>query len=324
MTGTSQGKGLGHPALSFLIVRFLVLATLVAAGPTSVTAQVRPTYLHNLSTFTGPLRQDWVRLQVDRTRDESYVIYQNVVRVFNPSGMQIFSFGEDLDIGQIVDLAALADGSLVLLSSKDSVPLVTRCNYRGVPIRRIDISKLPPGLTFQPNRLISAAGLYYFVSLGSGTVVVTDANGEFRKQIQLLAAMDEEEKKKANGAEVTGVTVDPDGNIFYTVPALFKAYKLSPDGAATSFGTPGSAAGKFGVIAGIAIDSHGNILVADKLKCVVMAFDKDFKFLGEFGYRGAGRENLIFPDDLTIDSKDRLYVSQARRRGISVFALNPS
>jgi hypothetical protein len=324
VTAVSQGKGLVHPALSRLIVRLIVCAALVSGAPAIVLAQVRPTYLHNLSTFTGPLREDWVRLQVDKARDETYVIYQNVVRVFNQSGMQIFSFGEDLDVGQIVDLAVLADGSLVLLSSKDSVAHVTRCNYRGVPLGRLDISKLPPGLKFQPNRLISAADLYYFVSLASGTVIVTDANGEFRKTIDLLGSLDEDEKKKSNGAEVSGFTVDQEGNIFYTVPTLFRAYKLSADGTATSFGAPGSAAGKFGVIAGIAVDSHGNILVADKLKCVVMAFDKDFRFLGEFGYRGAARQNLIFPDDLTIDSKDRLYVSQARRRGISVFALNPS
>ena len=261
---------------------------------------------------------------MDRTRDETYVIYQNVVRVFNQSGMQIFSFGEDLDVGHIVDLAVLPDGSLVLLSGKDSTTLVTRCNYRGVPIGRIEISKLPPGPAFQPNRLVFASGLYYFVSLASGNVVVTDAKGEFRKQIALLGELNQDENKKGSGAEVSGFTVDHEGNIFYTVPTLFKAYKLSADGTATSFGSPGSAAGKFGVIAGIAVDSHGNILVADKLKCVVMAFDKDFRFLGEFGYRGAAKQNLILPDDRTIDSKDRLYVSQARRRGISVFALNPS
>ena len=54
----------------------------------------------------------------------------------------------------------------------------------------------------------------------------------------------------------------------------------------TSFGRPGSAAGRFGVIAGITFDSRGNIFVADRLKCVVMAFDKNFTFLAEFGYRG--------------------------------------
>ena len=52
-----------------------------------------------------------------------------------------------------------------------------------------------------------------------------------------------------------------------------------------------------------------------------MVFDKDFSFLTEFGNRGLRPENLIIPDDLAIDKRDRLYVTQARRRGVSVFAL---
>jgi hypothetical protein len=54
---------------------------------------------------------------------------------------------------------------------------------------------------------------------------------------------------------------------------------------------------------------------------VVMIFDRGFNFLGEFGYRGARPENLIVPDDVVVDKKDRVYVAQARRRGVSVFAL---
>jgi DNA-binding beta-propeller fold protein YncE len=79
--------------------------------------------------------------------------------------------------------------------------------------------------------------------------------------------------------------------------------------------------GRFGILAGIAIDSRGNLLVLDKLKSAVMAFDKDFNFVTAFGYRGARPGNLIVPDGLAIDRRDRLYVTQARKRGVSVFAL---
>ena len=63
------------------------------------------------------------------------------------------------------------------------------------------------------------------------------------------------------------------------------------------------------------------MLVVDKLRCVVMVFDADFNFLTEFGYRGTRPENLIVPDDVVVDRKGRLYVTQGRMRGISVFAL---
>ena len=323
MTGIVRTKGLGHPALSFLIVRLLVSVTLAAVCSRALTAQVQPAYLHTLSTFTGPLPYDWVRVQVDSGRDEAYVIFQNVVRVFNPSGMQIFSFGEDLDVGQIADVAVDSDGRILVLSYKDQKPLVTLCNYRGVPLHRVEITKLPGDVSFQPQRVVYRNGEYYFVSLGAASLVVTDASGEFRRHLDLQSPLDPGDKGK-NNSEISGFTVDKDGTIFFTVPALFKVFKWSPDGTVASFGTPGSAAGRFGIAAGIAVDSRGNILVADKLKCVVMTFDKDFKFLGEFGYRGAKPQNLILPDAVAIDSKDRLYVSQARGRGVSVFALNPT
>jgi hypothetical protein len=54
----------------------------------------------------------------------------------------------------------------------------------------------------------------------------------------------------------------------------------------------------------------------------VMVFDRDFRLLAEFGYRGARPENLIVPDDLAVDGRDRVYVSQGRRRGVSVFSLS--
>ena len=195
----------------------------------------------------------------------------------------MFSFGDDLDLGQILDVAVDATGNIILLSFKDSRSLVTRCNFRGEPIGPIEITHLPAGLEFYANRMLHRNGLFYFASLADSSVIVTDANGEFRKHIEFLPLLDAEERKKG-GAETVGFTVDQEGNVFFTMPILFKVYRLSPDGKVTSFGRPGSAPGRFGILAGIASDSRGNLLVADKLKCVVMVFDKDFNFVTEFGY----------------------------------------
>ena len=74
-------------------------------------------------------------------------------------------------------------------------------------------------------------------------------------------------------------------------------------------------------MAGVALDSQGNVLVADKQKSAVLVFDRNFVFLTEFGYRGSRPDNLIVPDEIAVDGKDRVYVSQGRRLGVSVFAL---
>jgi hypothetical protein len=75
-------------------------------------------------------------------------------------------------------------------------------------------------------------------------------------------------------------------------------------------------------VGGIVADERGNYYVADRLRCVVLIFDKDFRFQKEFGYRGANPENLIGPRNLVLDTGGRLYVSQLRSRGVSVFKIN--
>ena len=72
-------------------------------------------------------------------------------------------------------------------------------------------------------------------------------------------------------------------------------------------------------MAGIVTDDKGYLYLTDTLKCAVLIFDKDFNFLTEFGYRGYGPGNLIAPREITLDSRGRLYVAQAARRGVSVY-----
>ena len=301
--------------------KLIAAAVLVVAVVPPAEAQVRATYLYSLSNFGGRLPYDWARMYVDAERDETYVIYQNVVRVFNSSAMETFRFGDDLDLGHLIDVVVDEVGDVILLSYNDSHPVVTRCNFRGVPLRPIEITGLPENVKFEPGRMIYRGGLLYFASLSAATVVVTDPNGAFREYIDIAGLLKLTGQQKAE-AELVGFTVDAGGNILFTIPVLFKGFKVTPSKEVTEFGRPGSAPGRFGIAAGIAVDSRGNILVADKLKCVVIVFDKNFNFVTEFGRRGTRPENLILPDDLAIDSHDHLFITQARRRGVSVFALD--
>jgi len=91
---------------------------------------------------------------------------------------------------------------------------------------------------------------------------------------------------------------------------------------AFTFGVSGSGPGRFGVVGGIVADEMGYTYVADRLKSVVLIFDGDFKFMKEFGYRGPGPDNLVGPKYLALDAQGKLYVSQLKDRGISVFKIN--
>jgi hypothetical protein len=245
--------------------------------------------------------------------------------VFNEFGMEIYRFGDDLDLGQIVDVAVDKNGDILLLAYKQSggqpVGEIIQCNYRGEAKSKIELKNIPSQFSKSlPNRMVYQDGNIYLVSFMGLNVVVADYQGNFKKGYDLFTLLELEEKDRGN-VEISGFNVDRGGNILFTVPTLFKACILSPDGKLDWFGKPGSISGRFNIVAGIVRDSKGNYLVVDKLKCAVMVFDKDFKFLSQFSQRGYKPGYLIVPDDIAIDNGDRIYVTQGAGKGVSVFKL---
>ena len=301
-------------------VPYLVAAVALFICPVSADAEAKATYQYNLSDFSGAVRYGWVRPVVDAERNEVYVVTGNAVSVFNESGMEVFSFGDDLNLGRLVDVAVEPDGNILLLSYVKDRFSVTRCNFRGEPRSGIEIKNLPRDFAgFSPTRLILRDGNIYLADLFAEKVVVTDANGMFRKGYDIAPLLADFETKPGSQSNISGFTVDDKGSMFFTVPAIFKVCRLSPDGAFSAFGDAGNLPGKFNIVAGIAIDEGGNIYVTDTLRCAVTIFDRDFRFRVQFGQRGLEPGSLIAPNEMAVDKKGRLYVSQARNRGVSVF-----
>jgi hypothetical protein len=299
----------------------LAIVLLGFMAPPATAQPVRGGFLYTLANFTGPLTRDFSRVTVDAARSETFVLYQNNVTVFNEAGMEVYRFGDDLDLGQIVDVAVDEEGDILLLAYKESQGTIIRCNYRGEPKSQIVLRNLPSGLSdFSPNRLVSKDRKFYLASTFGLQAVTADRDGNFQKGYDLFSLLDLEEKDRGN-IEVSGFGVDREGNILFTVPVLFRAYTLSPDGKVNYFGQPGGAAGRFNIAAGIVRDRRGNYLVVDKLKCAILVFDRNYKFVTQFGNRGYGRGGLIAPSEIAIDGRDRVYVLQAGRRGVSVYAL---
>jgi hypothetical protein len=307
----------------------LVPVNLALAG---VTASFR----YPLSDFSGPVRSQWARLAVDRERNEVYSLRErkNDIRVFDEHGMEIFVFGDGF--ASAADITIGDDGDIFILSRGNRTATVHLLDYRGEHVSEIPLQNVPAAFSkFVADRLVYSQRSLYLVDSDSLTVVVTDEAGRFKEGHDLnehlkpfVPRLDREQKQLANYdwkkrkleyIELSGFTVDDQGNMFFTVPVLFSAYKLSVDGELTEFGRSGSGRGKFGVAAGIATDEMGYVYVADRLRCVVMVFDRDLQFQTEFGYRGDQPSNLTAPDGLAIDSSGNVYVGQAANRGVSVF-----
>ncbi len=309
-----------------LCITILPLIFLAGVPLAPALAGVKGAYLYRLSDFTGAIPYSTPRVTVDKERKETYVLYQNSISVFNESGMEVYRFGDDLDLGQILDIALDGHGNPLILSYRSIDPEkgeieIIRCNFRGEPTGKIVLKNLPAGFSdFQPNRISCSGGTLYLANLSRLKIVLTDSDGNFRKGYDLIPLLGLKESDRGD-TEIGGFSLQDDGSILFTIPVRFSAHRLYPDGKLASFGKPGGAPGKFNVVSGIVADSKGNYLVVDKLKSTVMVFDQGFNYLNQFGYRGLKGGGLIAPDDIAIDKGDRVYVTQNGKRGVSVFGL---
>lgn len=307
-----------------MFLHFTCAIAVIAAAPAAA-ATVDASFLYTLSDFNGAIPYTGGTIFVDKERSEAYVLYQNIVTVFNNTGLEVYRFGDNNNLGTIRDLAVDRDGSILLLSygrnEQGETFEIIHCNFQGVPKKKISVKGLPADFqNFQPNHLAYQDGIIYLADGNRLLVAAIDMQGNVVRSVNLPALLELEEKQK-HDTLMDGFSLDRDGSILFTLPVLFSAFRVSPEGKVASFGVPGSLPGKFGVISGIVADNHGNYLVADKLKCVVSVFDKDFNYLLEFGHRGKEPGNLIIPQQLAVDGNDRVYVVQEGKRGVSVFRM---
>lgn len=323
-------------AIKTLISIFIALAAVSGGTLIAADNDVTVTYLYALSNSTGILPVTWAKLDVDKSRDEVYVVSSSKINIFNENGMEIYAFNETGELGWVSDVAVRGNGDIFVLGVRESGMQIIRCDFRGEPISTIELKNLPPEYAdFTPNRIVARGASLYFGDTSGMKVIVTDDTGVFQKgydigpiiakELEKEGATDKEKEKERQDSGMTGFSVDADGNILFTNAPLARVYQVSGEGTLRSFGMRGSTAGKFGVPADVITDATGKyLLVADTLRCVVLVFDKDFRFLTEFGLRGYKPSNLIGPMYMTVDSKNRVYVSQLRNRGVNVYQLSGS
>jgi DNA-binding beta-propeller fold protein YncE len=286
-------------------------------------AQADANFLYTLSDFNGPIPFNWANISADPVRNEIYVVdtRESNITVFNSQGMEIYRFGDDRSLGPVIDVTVKEDGNILVLSKQGRKSSITLCDYRGQPIGEVELKNLPADFSdFSPDRIVIQRGLIHLMDSQSMKIAVTDSNGLFQKGYDLLSLLDIKDQNTDRTTEIAGFSVDRRGNILFTVPVLFLAYQLSPEGEITLFGAKGSAPGRFNQIGGIVADDS-YYYVTDKLKSAVLIFDKDRKFQSEFGYRGVRPGNLIAPTNLALDGKGKLYVCQLGKRGVSVFQI---
>jgi len=285
-----------------LIALFAFATALPAA------ADLRSAFAYRLSDAAGVLPLSWPSLTWDPAAGELYVVDSSagMVGIFNFNGMSVFTFGDDSSLGSVEGVAPLASGDLMVLASKGAAWSLIRCNFRGEPQAVLQLAGVPPA--FRPTLLRTANGKLYLADPQLLLVLTLDQGGTILAVADLCALL--QLKAKDDGNDLRGFNVGREGELLGTIPGLFLAFVITPDGQVKRFGKRGSAPGNFNVVAGIAQDELGNLYVTDVLRAVVMVFAADFKFLGELGYRGPADDNLRSPNEVAAGG-GRVFVSQS-------------
>lgn len=306
----------------------LALVAISLAAPGGATEVPRPPvkveYLHDLSTTTGVVRSSGVQVAFDEVHGEALTVGEGVVRVFNRSGMEVFRFTSEIEGSTAMGVAPLDDGDFLLLVHDGRAPALLRTNFRGEVKGRVELTGIPQDLpaSFVLGAIGTARDRVYIANQGSMLIVATDQEGRFVRSYDLAAMLELKDKREDVG--VRGFRVTPEGDLLFTVPTKFLACVIpAATGELSCFGTKGSAPGKFNIVTGIARDRWGNYYVADILKSAVLVFDRNFRWLKEFGYRGRRAGNLNSPAEVVVGD-DKLYVSQLGNKGVAVFQLTQS
>jgi len=284
--------------------------------------RVEATYAHELSTPSGVVRLMWPSLAYDRAHDETFVVAEGFVRIFNSSGMEVHRFGDDGSLGYVTRAVALDEGEIVVLTTLNGRLAYLRCDFRGELIVQFGLTGLPEAFAqFEPDQLVHRAGKLYFAERGTMRVVVTDVTGAYRQSFRLnelvaAAVSGDVERRPSTGMEA--FNVDAAGNLLFTMSTMFAAAVVSPAGELRLFGSRGSTPGRFNIVGGIDADENGNIFVTDRLRSVVSVWNADLRHLGDFGYRGESTSNLLAPYEIAAGN-GKVIVAQAGNRGVKVF-----
>lgn len=109
--------------------------------------------------------------------------------------------------------------------------------------------------------------------------------------------------------------IELDQVLVYDADSLKLIRKIGTTGHNHELTTPGN----FAKPTGLAVDSDGNLYVADTMNNRIEVFDADGKFISTFGKAGDGPGYFARPKGVAIDSDDHIWVADGMQDRVQVF-----
>jgi len=302
----------------------ITIALLCAAAlAQSNHARISASYLFDvkvLGSEQGLLRPQQVRY--DASHREYYVADTGNDRIviLDENGLNVFELRAN-DIFHVpIDVAALSDGKILVLGSMPTGKSIQVFDYNGDYLYPFPLHGGPdPVETDIISIAADSADLIYLLDDRGQRILTYDANGKFCSQISLFGDLTEKDR----GEQVLGNLSVSHDMIYIPAPMIGSVYCYRMDGTLVRMiGQKGGAYGELSFPIAISEDSKGNMLVLDKHRHSIVAYDSQGKPIGEIGGKGTGSGWFYHPMSMVIDSRDRIWVAQIFQNRIQVLQLS--
>lgn len=155
---------------------------------------------------------------------------------------------------------------------------------------------------------IDGEGNLYVTDIGRDRILKFNRSGTLLKQIGGYGAGDGQFDFGGNGPDAN-VTIDASGNIYVVDSGNSRIQKLDRDGKfLLKWGSAGYGTGQFVLPLALAVDSQGNLYVAEG-SGRVQKFDSSGKFLLAWDGSGSAGGKFLAPTDIDVDANDVVFVA---------------
>ena len=160
---------------------------------------------------------------------------------------------------------------------------------------------------------------------GDGNILVVDRGNhriqKFTADGKFLTAVGQRGNKYLEFSQLTGITINHrNRKVYFCDQSNNRIQILNADLTfSSSFGSRGSGDGQFNEPWNVALDSTGNVYVANCGGDCIQVFTAEGKFMRRFGKKGSGDGELNSPFSVSIDSDNIVYVTEQINHCVSMF-----